>query len=164
MSKTIKEWRKVYEILDNHVPFPTQEKGEQLCFNSSANCEQWKTEKCDAKEELAKCPHLDYYQVTSKELAVKVDSYNLVKDSHNLNTIKEEANEDKEGELSNVTVDKNYKMTPGKSDDDYFKYIPSKDERNTMLPQDQKLEEEKELPEDYFRSVNEFQSKYVTNF
>lgn len=37
-----------------------------------------------------------------------------------------------------------------------FKFIASKEERNTMISDDRKLEEDKEDPEDFFRSVNEF--------
>jgi len=158
MSKTIKEWRKIYEIIDNHTPFPTKEKGELLCFNSLRNWEDCQNDQKTSHEKENKCSHIDYYQITSKELAVKVDQYNLIKESNNLNIIKEEINEDKDIASANVTDFKNYKMDQRK-EEDYFNYIPSKDERNTMLHTDQKLEEEKELPDTYFRSVNEFQSR-----
>jgi len=158
MSKTIKEWNEVYEILGDHTPPPTQDIGKHLWFNSRKNWELWNSEESSNNDSEAEWPHIDYDFITNKEMAVNVEKYNLIKDENNLNPIKEDVNEDKEMN-SNVTYFGDYKMTTIKSDEDYFKYIPSKDERNTMLPKGAKLEEDKENAEDYFRSVNEFHSK-----
>ena len=158
MSKTIKEWNEVYDILSDHTPPPTENIGKHLWFNSRKNWELWNSEESSNNDSEAEWPHIDYDFITNKEMAVNVEKYNLIKDENNLNPIKEDVNEDKEMN-SNVTYFGDYKMTTIKSDEDYFKYIPSKDERNTMLPKGAKLEEDKENAEDYFRSVNEFHSK-----
>lgn len=100
-----------------------------------------------------KCPHVDYYNITNKEMAVKVDKYNLIKGVHKVSE-----NQDRNDEEQNTeSEDKN--KAESQREEECFRYIPSKDERKTMVAEDQKLEEEKELPAPYFRSVNEFLSK-----
>ena len=160
MSKTTKEWRKIYKIIDNHMPYPDQDIGEKLCFYDIEQCDKCKEEGIFRSDSVPKCPHIDYYEVTNKQLAVKVDQYNLIKDQATLNSIKE-VDEDNYDAISKSGGKKLGDDLRKRSEDD-FKPMLSKADRNTYCLEGDKLEEEKEVPEEYTRSFNEFSATYVT--
>lgn len=152
MTKTTKEWYSIYEIIEGHLPYPTAEVGEKLCFYGKANCGQCKLMDPQKLKEFATCPHIDYHEVVNRKLVVRCDQYNLIKDDHpnGLKVIGEVA--EGEGEAEQEQLHEDLKV----SEDDDYTIITSKDDRNTMVADGMKLEEGKERNEEYFRSVNEF--------
>lgn len=152
MTKTTKEWYSIYEIIEGHLPYPTAEVGEKLCFYGKANCGQCKLMDPQKLKEFETCPHIDYHEVVNRKLVVRCDQYNLIKDDHpnGLKAIGEVA--EGEGEAEQEQLHEDLKV----SEDDDYTIITSKDDRNTMVADGMKLEEGKERNEEYFRSVNEF--------
>ena len=178
MSKSIKEWNQVHEIIDGHSPYPSQKVGEQVWFNKIDTCHKCKNDGWVDTKKTSKCPHIDYYQVTDKEMAVKVDHFSIVKECEEEGECKDEdsssmadGNEEKSPddqdlreeldfmEQPNEPLNEDHKVEDKRNDDDEFRYAISKEERNTMWLQEDNLEERKGVPEDYFRSVNLFQSR-----
>ncbi|CAI2384532.1 unnamed protein product [Moneuplotes crassus] len=169
MQKPIKEWNRVNHIIEQHTPRPTKETGERLCFNTVDTCKRCKDEIEKDSNQHLKCPHIDYDEVTGNEGAVKVNQYSVIKasDSEEEQAKIEPTDQTEHKESSSKffnTVDSAEQHVKPREEhkdynDDEFRYVKSKQERNTMRPKEDNLEEKKDLPENYFRSVNEFRAR-----
>lgn len=120
---------------------------------------------------MTRCLHIDFNEVSTKKthpLYANKGLYAIGSTDGSEATNDREQNEDNysdQDRLEDIDEedddqdDAHDRMIDQQPQDEDFKFIPSKEERHTMFSNDHKLEEEKEAPEDYFRSVNEFSSK-----
>lgn len=157
MSKTTKEWISIYKVISEHLPYPSKSVGESLCFNSVENCFMCQDEGIN-HQEVNRCPHIDYDEYTNKKLVVKCEQYNLIKDENNLNMI-EEVDEEEYFENKLNKEMENGLIEEDKKEEEDLKYLSSKNDRNTVVSQIDKFEEDKEDPYAFTRSVNEYSSK-----
>mmetsp|Transcript_2109 Transcript_2109/g.1979 ORF Transcript_2109/g.1979 Transcript_2109/m.1979 type:complete len:87 (-) Transcript_2109:69-329(-) len=81
MPKQMKEWSRINEIIEERSSHPAKEVGERICFNTIDTCTKCKTEGWIDTAKISKCPHIDYEQVTNKEVAVEVDDYSVVRET-----------------------------------------------------------------------------------
>lgn len=157
MTKTLKEWEKITEILKEHSPYPGRDIGEKLCFFPKEKCPQCISAKVKPPITSDPCPHMDYDEVTNRKLAVDCEQYNLIKEQHpkELMEIQEEV-EDEFFDGSHSPKEEIKKSSP----ENDIKFLLSKEERNTMVTDRKTIEENKEALEN-FRSFNDFSTKYV---